>query len=126
MTNRENDSFRETKENFFGLIDIFGTKKKMDKVILLRNRSARSIRNVLSYANNDDFGNQTVIGLKNRLGHLNKHWKRFVVRNTKLIEQTRSKREKKEHWKLYDEIETDYLCAKEIINSRINELKNCA
>lgn len=48
----------------------FFFKRKMERIILIRNRSARSIRNTLGYINQDDFFNQTINGLKGRLEHL--------------------------------------------------------
>lgn len=95
----------------------------MERLIFIRNRSARAIRNILGYINREDFSDQPAIGLKNRLEHLEKQWKNFVTKNTKLTEQAPTKREQKKHWKLYDDIEFDYLSVREILKDQIQRKK---
>lgn len=95
----------------------------MENLIMIRNQSARSIRNILRHINEDDFQERTLIEIEGRLMHLKGQSKKFAVKNANLIEQTASDRERIQQWELYDEIESDYLSARAALNERINELK---
>lgn len=95
----------------------------MENLILVRNQSARSIRTVLGYINNENFQEQPLHEIKGYLRHIKVQWKNVAAKNAKLIEQAPSKREKTKQWKLYDEIEIDYLSASAALSNRIRELK---
>lgn len=67
----------------------------MENLILVRNQSARSIRNMLKHINQDDFQERALTEIKSRLMHLKGQWKFFAEKNAKLIEQIQSKKEQK-------------------------------
>lgn len=96
----------------------------MENLILVRNQSARSIKNILAYINNEDFQEQPLSVIKSHLMHVKGQWKNFATKNAKLIEQTPRRRDKNKHFKMYDEVESDYLSARAALSNRIKELKN--
>lgn len=95
----------------------------MENLILRRNQSARSIRNVLSYTNSDAFIERSIGELRGRLAHVKSQWKIFVNKSAVLAAREENAQEKRRIWKLYDHIERDYLMAKTAIVERIREIK---
>lgn len=95
----------------------------MEHLILQRNQSARSIRNVLAYLNEEEFYEQAISELKGRLVHLKSQWKLFANKNAVIAASEEDEQSKDQAYNLYDEIEEDYLKAKAALVKRIKELK---
>lgn len=89
----------------------------------LRNASARSIRNLLVFANGERFLGLDLHSLQARLDHAQNQWARFSENNAALIEETDDADEIELHRTMYNDVEQEYLDATARVNGRIQAMQ---
>lgn len=95
----------------------------MANIILQRNQSARSIRNALFRLNEEEQFDQPIDELRGSLVHLKAQWKNFTIQNAKVAASEEDERTKRRIFEQFDEIEADYLQAKNAFMKKIREKK---
>lgn len=89
----------------------------------IRNQSARSIRDIIDYIEDDNFQNRNYEQLQTRLVHLQEQWVAFANSNNQLIAHPEDDDDVQIHQNLYIELEPLYLEAKATLKNRLQELQ---
>lgn len=88
-----------------------------------RNQSARSVRNIIDYVEDDNFQNRNAEQLNTRLVYLEEQWARFANNNNYLIANPDDPDDVEIHQQLFEELEPLYLEVKAILKTRIQALQ---
>lgn len=91
--------------------------------LAIRNQSARSVRNIIDYIEDDNFQNRNLEQLRIRLLYLEEQWALFANNNNHLIANPEDIDDIAIHQNVFNELEPLYLEAKAILNTRIQELQ---
>lgn len=89
-----------------------------------RDTSARSIRNALAFATNEQFQRRLIIEIQTRLRHLGTAWDIFTTNHHTLEQRALDNDEQEavqQHQQLFDEIEAAYLQASGLFEGRLQE-----
>lgn len=88
-----------------------------------RNQSARSVRNIIDYIEDENFQNRNYEQLDTRLTYLQEQWAIFAVNNNHLIANPEDQDDIEIHQRLFNELEPLYLEAKAILKNRLQALQ---